>query len=734
MTHYRVAKRILCFVVAAVLLCMPAALPGLWAKGAAVPLGQSTVSTDAAFMKVLADSTIGFITIQGNINGASLNWAVVQKGSKTIAGATGAEKLTLPPTLSAGGPLSFDKLVLARANPTTETVIFANSNAFRFGPEIAMAEQFIAAIYGGSNAIIGTSTDITLESGVVGRIYCGGYNTTMTGGASVTIAGKAVVGGIYGAYDGSVIPNAKTVTLKNFGAATAYADTIPTVSGVEIVRLENTYLRRRDWNGLVADRVDVAANSVLWLDGGMAVGSSLLGEGGGLMITGGSDIWLANTAAPLSGKFALSLSGGGGAWLRGGGAYQSCLTAPDTLYLSGNPDLLIQQITIGSIGLASPPKTAYFRGDSLQTTGGMVRIHYLPVGVPSRDIPLTTDMVSGYDSSRVGSQTLTVTYEGKMTTYIAWIADPDIARLSLDTIPRRTTYTLGDDLRLSGGKVEARYRNGSRMLVAFTDSSVQVDGYDAYQPGRQILSVYYNGQPAGNYRVTVNEEESSASESTSSRGTIADDDRTVNIRGLPRDTVVEVGESFTLSAFPYRGGNNWSWETTHFTCVDEGGGAVTFTALREGKGSISYADDYAETSVTLTIIDGKEEPPPESAPTEESRETSVIAPDAMIPAPALPGGASTPQTDMYVPSVPEEPASTQSSEEEESAFEESSEEPVDVPVFAPSTEPMATETAPSGAEIPANLPNRLPLAVVGVGAAAVMLIVGVVCVWRFSAK
>jgi hypothetical protein len=740
MTRYRVAKRILCFVVAAVLLCVPWGLPGLWAAGAAAPvpapLGQSTVSSEAAFAKVLGDDKIGTILIGGNINGAALDWAAVQKGDKTISGITGAEKLTLPVTLSAGGALTFDKLTLAKSDPAG-TVIYANSHAFRFGAGITMAETFITAIFGGGNTAVGTSSAITLESGMVGAVYLGGYNKAMTGGALVTVAGTATVNGIYGAYEGGVIPGVKTAILRNFGAATGYADTIPLVSGADVLRLENTYLRRQNWNGLGAGRLEVAVNSSLWLDGSMAVASRLHGEGGGLVVSGGKDVRLAETVPPLSGSFALSLRGEGFAWLRGGGAYRSCLTAPQSLYVGGNPDLLIQQITVGSIELIALPQTAYFQGDALQVTGGVVRIHQLPAAVGSRDIPLTAAMVTGFDSSRLGSHTLTVTHEGKTATYTAWVADPAITKLSLDRTPSRVNYTVGEELYLSGGRVEARYRNGSRRMVSFTDSAVLVEGYDPYERGRQELSVYHNGQLAGKYRVTVQEEESASSQAPNP-GEV----KTVTLLGLPQNSTVEVGESITLFAWPYRDGESWTWDHAYFNLVNEKDGTATFTALREGKSRIAYADEYAETSETLTIIDNTVAMIPEAiAPEQSQSDAGIDTPDSMPPVSILPGASSssssssTPQSDAYVSIKQEESASEESSE----GFEEESSEQ-SAPVLSPGAivEPVAappTQTVQQIAEeSPSSLPSRLPLAVIGIGAAVIILIVGGVCVWRFGVK
>lgn len=58
-----------------------------------------------------------------------------------------------------------------------------------------------------------------------------------------------------------------------------------------------------------------------------------------------------------------------------------------------------------------PDKLVYEMGESLDVTGGILCAAYSDGS--SLDIPMTEEMVSGFDSSRAGRQTLTVTYDGK---------------------------------------------------------------------------------------------------------------------------------------------------------------------------------------------------------------------------------------------------------------------------------------------------------------------------------
>ena len=73
-------------------------------------------------------------------------------------------------------------------------------------------------------------------------------------------------------------------------------------------------------------------------------------------------------------------------------------------------------ITVTGISIATPGKTAYTVGDALDVSGMEIKVDYSDG--TSTTIPVTAAMVSGFDSSAPAtSQTLTITYEGKTTTY-----------------------------------------------------------------------------------------------------------------------------------------------------------------------------------------------------------------------------------------------------------------------------------------------------------------------------
>ena len=71
--------------------------------------------------------------------------------------------------------------------------------------------------------------------------------------------------------------------------------------------------------------------------------------------------------------------------------------------------------TLSSITVTPPTKLTYNIGEALDVTGGVVNLVYSDQSTGS--VPLTLDMCSGFDSSKAGTKTVTVTYEGKTATF-----------------------------------------------------------------------------------------------------------------------------------------------------------------------------------------------------------------------------------------------------------------------------------------------------------------------------
>lgn len=159
--------------------------------------------------------------------------------------------------------------------------------------------------------------------------------------------------------------------------------------------------------------------------------------------------------------------------------------------------------SVSSIELTTKPATLTYLEDRdvLDVSGGVVT-RYFNNGT-SDTVELKPEMVSGFDNTKVGTQTLTITINGKTATFDVEIIEKTVVAVSVATKPTKTEYLEGkDNLDLSGGQLRVTYDNGKSKLVSFTDENVTVTGFNKNKPGTQTLTVYLEGFTA-KFDVTV---------------------------------------------------------------------------------------------------------------------------------------------------------------------------------------------------------------------------------------
>ena len=160
-------------------------------------------------------------------------------------------------------------------------------------------------------------------------------------------------------------------------------------------------------------------------------------------------------------------------------------------------DVEIIAKTLESIAItALPNKTHYLVGkDSFSTEGGKVTLYY---NNGTRDvIDLTSSMVSGFSNQTVGTNTLTVSYEGKTATFSVTIDEKSLTDISVTTRPSKLTYLEGDSFDKTGMIVTAYYNNDTSEIV----TNYTVSGYTS-TPGTKTITVSYNSKTTS-FTVTV---------------------------------------------------------------------------------------------------------------------------------------------------------------------------------------------------------------------------------------
>ena len=144
-----------------------------------------------------------------------------------------------------------------------------------------------------------------------------------------------------------------------------------------------------------------------------------------------------------------------------------------------------------------PDKTDYRYGEELDVTGGTIEI--IKESGTSKVINITKDMVSGYNPKKLGSQTLTVTYEGLTQQFIVNVEDY-ISKIEIKK-PQKTEYEYGESLDLTGGKVSIIMASGKVEETVDMTASM-ISGYDKTKEGIQTIKVEYKGLQ-GNFQVNV---------------------------------------------------------------------------------------------------------------------------------------------------------------------------------------------------------------------------------------
>ena len=142
-----------------------------------------------------------------------------------------------------------------------------------------------------------------------------------------------------------------------------------------------------------------------------------------------------------------------------------------------------------------PARTSYEQGEELDLTGGVLLVTDANGG--KREVALTTDMISGYDKNRLGSQSLTVTCEGMQLSLSVTVE----AKI-LESENKEVTVSGAADAVPGGAVLKVEPQENSTIII--TDS-----GKDKYNlESAAILNIYLEKdgeevQPDGRIKVSI---------------------------------------------------------------------------------------------------------------------------------------------------------------------------------------------------------------------------------------
>lgn len=135
-----------------------------------------------------------------------------------------------------------------------------------------------------------------------------------------------------------------------------------------------------------------------------------------------------------------------------------------------------------------PSKTTYFVGETLNTSGLVLNVNY--------SNNTTGTVSSGFTCSKTtlssaGTNSITVTYGGKTTTFNVTVNSINLSSISIKSTPTKTSYYTGETLNTSGLALNLTYNNGT---TGTTTSGFTCSPTTLSTAGTQKITVTYGGK------------------------------------------------------------------------------------------------------------------------------------------------------------------------------------------------------------------------------------------------
>ena len=243
---------------------------------------------------------------------------------------------------------------------------------------------------------------------------------------------------------------------------------------------------------------------------------------------------------------------------------------------------------VTAIRINKTPKTKYKYNENLDVTTGQLEI---TKGSGTTTIPITSNMVTGYDKTKLGDQELTVTYGGKTQKYTVNVKDY-VTGISIT--PNAITGTYNDEIEKLINDNDISYtvtyaKAGAKSPVALAES--MVTGYNKTSLTDQNLTVTYTDQDTNSYTngKTFTTNLSVKLENEISKVTITKPTKTEYNHG---DQIDLTGGKITLT---YTDGTTKEEPITSATITEKDGGALNMNP------TISEYGKDNKVSKTLTL-------------------------------------------------------------------------------------------------------------------------------------
>lgn len=147
-----------------------------------------------------------------------------------------------------------------------------------------------------------------------------------------------------------------------------------------------------------------------------------------------------------------------------------------------------------SIKIATMPKIRNYVLNSQDVLpnldGAQLLINY--TNGKTQTVPIVQHMVSGFDNTKLGTNTITVFCGGKITTFTVEIVPTSITSVTLGSKPNKLEYIRGEEkLDLTGATLKVVYDGTEEHTITVTPDMVA--GFDNSKVGTNTLTVYFKG-------------------------------------------------------------------------------------------------------------------------------------------------------------------------------------------------------------------------------------------------
>lgn len=151
-----------------------------------------------------------------------------------------------------------------------------------------------------------------------------------------------------------------------------------------------------------------------------------------------------------------------------------------------------KQANIDYIEVYNSPKLSYLEGEELDLSNAQIRIVFK--NNTEKIIPVTADMVSGYDPHILGKQYLKIFYEDRSASLEISVSKYSVRSAAVVIPSANATLVQDQNLNLENAFVDIKLINGDSATVFITEE--MCEGFDRNKIGKQTITVNftYGGQ------------------------------------------------------------------------------------------------------------------------------------------------------------------------------------------------------------------------------------------------